>query len=163
MPRQRRRLTLQGALVALLAAIGFAGCGIVPSPTAPQPSLAIHVQLPDGVAGLARSDGQLSLMLPVSGGGVSAATSATDRPGKTAVHLLTRGGDTGTTTNTFVFGNAPIGATSIEVQPGGAVGVVQGGLFLVGLAQKDQVPSNLTWRFLNSAGAVIETGTGITG
>ncbi|MBI3745869.1 MAG: hypothetical protein HY264_04980 [Chloroflexi bacterium] len=111
---------------------------------------------------MARSDGQLTLFLPKSGG-VYAATSKPDRPGRAMVYLSTLGGDTGAATNSFVFGNAPPDATSVVIQPGRETGKVEGGLFLVGLAQKDLLPTNLAWQFLSSAGTVVQAGTGISG
>ena len=163
MVRPRLGSARRVAIGALLMASGLSGCGFLPSPTSPPPSLAVQVRLLDGgLAGLARSDGRIWLMLP-SGTNVSAATSAADSPGTTAVHLLALGGQTGVSANSFVFGNAPTGAVTVEVGPGKATGTVRDGLFLVALPQRDMSPSNLSWRFMISTGIVVESGTGITG
>src|SRR4051794_973413 len=107
------RLQRTLAWVSLIGAFATIGaCGPiepveVPPPTAVIPSVALKVDLPDGQAGVARSAGRLRLFLAGTDGAFFEATSNPDHPGTTAIHLMSYGGETGRTSNSFIFGNAP--------------------------------------------------------
>jgi hypothetical protein len=157
----------QARMAALATAISVlvAACGVVAPPprSSPLPSPVVTIDLGDGVAGIARTGGRVILLVPDGSGGVFEFTSAPDQPGTAAVHLATFGGDSGRTANSFVFGNAPSGASRVEVAPGALAAAVRGGVFLVALEAKDLLPADVHWTFFNASGAVVSQGRGITG
>ena len=89
-------------------------------------------------------------------------TNTPDRAlGDPAVHLAALGGDTGKQVNSFVFGNAPVGAVTIEVSPENVTAPIENGLFVVGLKAKDLQPRDLHWKFLRPDGSVVLAGDNI--
>ena len=154
-----RPLLLAIAVIGLLVG----GCGIVPSATRPAalptaPRLDVQIDTPDGPAGLARNGNGVDLYLHASDGGTYKVTSAATGSPPT-VHLYTQGGATGRQTNTFVFGDAPAGATAVIVN--GSRASVTSRLYVVGLSVRELTPNALSWAFLGPGDNVIEQGSGI--
>jgi hypothetical protein len=152
-----------GLVVLVLLGSLVAGCGTVSTatPTAP-PSLVTRIETPDGSAGVARINNALQLLL-FADGGWHPVTHVPDQPGQTTIHLYTYGGDSGRTTNSFVFGDAPPGAAMFRVSLEGAQERVTSGVFLVALRLKDLTPSELHWTFLKADGTTLSSGSGIQG
>jgi hypothetical protein len=154
------------AVVTVLCGL-LAACSIVgpmPGPSEASttvPSLVASVMTSDGTIGVARENGQLLLMLADEQRVLHEVTRSPDQVGETSVYLLAYGGTSARALNSFVFGNAPDGATRIEVL-GATATAVNSGLFVVGLSAKDLRPDQLRWRFLGADGSVIREGTGIT-
>jgi hypothetical protein len=157
----RKHLRLSTELVAVL--LVATGCGsLVPSssPTT-APSLVIETETVDGLIGLARGDGALALLIADESGGLSQITVVDDRAGDTTIHIATLGGQTGRQINSFVFGNAPAGASRVDVTNEGASTGVSDGVFVLGLRERDLNPANLHWAFLAPDGTVILQGDGL--
>jgi hypothetical protein len=152
-------------LVALLAPFALAGCsllapGVQPVPPTPLPIFAVTLDTPDGEVGVVRKQSGLELVFVNGGGGTSAQFDG-QAP---HIYLITYGGETGQTYNSYVYGVAPAGATSVEFAGFDAPlrSPIVGGTFLVALKEKEVKPSDLHWTFLSGAGAVILRGSSIT-
>ena len=147
------------ALIGLLVA----SCGFVPSPTPSAgppsaPPFDVLIETPDGPVGLTRSGSSIGLYLHSSDGGTYNVTSTPTGSAPT-VHLYAQGGETGRQWNTFVFGEAPVGAMAIQVN--GSRAAVRDGLYVVGLAVRELPPDALVWSFLGVGDGVIAQGSGL--
>jgi hypothetical protein len=82
---------------------------------------------------------------------------------KWSTQLLSLGGQTGDSWNTFVYGSATDDASRVTlVGYSGAGGQVVDGAWVVVLHAKDFKPSDLHWRAVDAFGHVLESGTGIS-
>ncbi len=148
------------ASVAILAVIG--GCVLAPTPVPPTPEplppLTVRVPTPDGFVGLYREAFRVHLVLGEFGGGSS--TPFGEPP---TVHLLTAGGMTEAAYNSFVYGEAPAGAATVELAGFETLGgQVVDGLYVLAIRDKDMNPALLRWTFRTAADVVLAVGTGIT-
>lgn len=151
-------------IVALVAAgIVVLACQPSPSGTAQacRPPLAVQVESADGPVALARISDRLVLCVAGPDGDLKEVTAVERSDRRPTVHLVAYGGSTGRHDNSFVFGDAPVGAARVEIEPGAGRGVVAGGLYVVALPPRDLRPDQLVWRFLGAPGNVIASGTGI--
>jgi hypothetical protein len=151
-----------GRPVAPLALIGalVMGCGLATPSVRPPSAPAFNAQIatPDGPVGLVQTNDSIELYLQSSDGGTYKVTSTPSASAPT-VHLYSQGGATGRQLNTFVFGEAPDGATAVMVN--GTRTVVTAGLYVVGLAAKELRPDAIVWSFLGASDQVIARGSGI--
>jgi hypothetical protein len=145
---------------ALLVGALVAGCGLVTPSAGPPTSPAFNAQIttPDGPVGLVRTADSIELYLQSSDGGTRKVTS-TPRGSAPTVHLYSEGGDTGRQVNTFVFGEAPGGATAVIVN--GTRTAVTDGLYVVGLGVRELLPDAVIWSFRDAGDQVITQGSGI--
>lgn len=145
---------------ALLVGALVVGCGLVTPSAGPPTAPAFNAQIttPDGPVGLVRTTDSIELYLQSSDGGTYKVVSAlsTSAP---SVHLYSQGGDTGRQLNSFVFGEAPDGATAVMVN--GTRTIVTDSLFVVGLAARELRPDAFVWSFLGASDQVIAQGSGI--
>jgi hypothetical protein len=158
--RRAGRCAIQSLAALAVAGLLATGCGLF-EPSSPAPSFVAAFAGPEGLVGLTRSNGAIALYIPNGAGGTTEITTTPDRPGDLTVHLAALGGSTQARLNSFVYGNAPAGAATVEVTPETVVGQVQNGLFVVGLQQKDLNPLLLHWKFLRLDGTVVLSGSGI--
>jgi hypothetical protein len=152
-----QKRTLAGALIGLLvSACGLLAPSVAPPPTAP--AFNVQIATPDGPAGLVRTGNSIDLYLQASDGGTYKVTS-TQAGSPPTVHLYSQGGATGRRLNTFVFGDAPDGATIAVVN--GTRTDVTDGLYVVGFAAPDLQPNALVWSSRDATDQVIAQGSGI--
>jgi hypothetical protein len=154
--------------VGRLAAFGLfglfvSGCwymtpSVTPSAAPTAPEFDVRIDTPDGPAGLVRNGESLDLYLRSSDGGTYKVTTA-PRGDPPTVHLLSMGGETGRQTNSFVFGDAPVGATAVVVN--GIRAAVSGELYVVALSTRELLPDAVVWSFLGPDEAVLVRGSGI--
>jgi hypothetical protein len=144
-----------------LAAAALSACGA--TPRLPVPDEAV-VHFGNEAAAAVIVDGTVELQVAVPGAASPATiTSGAGRAGDVSVRLLSYGGETGEEYNTFVYGTAPAGATSVSLfWPSGTVGgQVWGGAWLIVLREKDVTPGQLHWRFRSADGGLVASGDGI--
>ena len=82
--------------------------------------------------------------------------------GGSSAHLVSAGGETDDAWNTYFYGTAPPVVSRVVVdgyKPEG--GQVADGAWVLVFREKDLVPSDLAWQFLDALGKVIDSGTGI--
>ena len=144
---------------ALIGAL-VAGCSLATPSGGPPTAPAFNVQITtaDGPVGLVRNNDSIELYLQSPDGGTHKVTSTPSASAPT-VHLYTEGGDTGRHLNTFVFGDAPAGATAVIVN--GTRTNVTDGLYVVGLAVSELLPDAVVWSFHGASDQVIAQGSGI--
>ncbi|HJP88005.1 MAG TPA: hypothetical protein VJ850_03100 [Candidatus Limnocylindrales bacterium] len=154
----------RATLVAAIVSFALQGCSyLAPTPSivveTPLPNFTTRVDSPDGVVGVVRSGTTIRLVFLPGGGG----TSAQVEGAAPHVYLMSMGGETGATYNSWIFGIAPEGATTVELA--GAVDAISApmvdGVFLIGLKAKDIGPGALNWTFRSPGGAVVARGNGI--
>ncbi len=145
------------ALIGLLVA----GCGVLGPTVAPAWRLAPKLQTPDGIVGVFRdADGVHLVLGDQDTGGQRDGADGETLP---TIHLFSTSGQTGRTYNSFVFGLAPPGATSVKLTTlDGIGGEVEGGLYLIALREKDILPNKLNWAFLSESGLIISEGANVT-
>jgi hypothetical protein len=153
----RRRVHAAIAVAALMVV----ACGSTRAPAQSPPALAVSIQSPEGPAGVAVHDGTMQLYLTDSDGLHMVTSSPYAASRAPTVYLYSLGGTTDRAVNTFVFGVAPTGAAAVLIEPGDVHGTVANGVYLAGVPQKDVVPRDVTWSFLDSIGRVISQGTDI--
>jgi hypothetical protein len=154
-----RRAASLGSL-ALAAAI-ICGCG--GTARLPVPDGAV-VHLGDSDAAAVLEGGLVELLVAVHGQqDLRTITSGAGRAGVLSVRLLAYGGDTSEQYNSFVYGTAPAGATSVSLSwPADDVGgQVWGGAWLIALPEEDVTPDQLHWQFKAADGSVIASGDGV--
>lgn len=79
-----------------------------------------------------------------------------------SLNLLSLDGDTGDEWNTWVFGTAPDGVSRVELAGyEGEGGRVVDGAWVIVLRDRGLTPDDITWRFVDSLGAVLDSGVGI--
>jgi hypothetical protein len=83
--------------------------------------------------------------------------------GPNGVQMISYGGETGETWNTFVYGVAggEVSRVVLDGRPG-AGGQVIDGAWVIALRERDLEPGDIHWRFLSARGGVVASGTGIT-
>ena len=154
----------RATVVAAIVAFALQGCSyLAPTQSAvietPLPNFTTRVDSPDGVVGVVHAGTTIRLVFLPGGGG----TSAQIQGAAPHVYLMSMGGETGATYNSWVFGIAPDGAATVELA--GAVDAISApmvdGVFLIGLKAKDIGPGALSWTFRSADGAVLAKGAGI--
>lgn len=81
----------------------------------------------------------------------------------TTVRLVTLGGETGLRWNTYVFGTASDEVSRVELEGfSESGGQVVDGSWVIVLPDRDVTPRDLNWRLVDSSGALIDSGRGIT-
>jgi hypothetical protein len=160
----RRSEAPKRLLVGLALALLY-GCNVVgpTKPLASAPALALEITTQGGLAGLFRTGNEIDLYTASTGHPLSLLTGATDSSMPPSVHIVSLGGDTGQSVNTYVFGAAPQGAVQVTVGPSGARADISAGLFLIPLPAKDIDPSQINWSFVSADGSIIATGSGPRG
>lgn len=114
------------------------------------------------VAARVAGQGVEVLALPDSVGKVRSLTLGNAPIDANSAHLLSYGGDTGSEWNTFFYGTAAEGVSRIELgRPGAIGGAVVDGAWLIALPDRDLMPQDISWRFLDADGAVVLEGSGI--
>jgi hypothetical protein len=146
--------------LALLAlSLTLSGCALyqaAPTPAPVPPQLLVSIDTVDGTIGVFRAAGRLHLWI---GNDVTSQAETTPP----TVHLISYGGETGLTYNSFVFGTAPPGAVRVELAGFQAIGGdVKGGAYVLAVRDKEVLPTQLNWTFLAAGGAVVLKGSNIT-
>jgi hypothetical protein len=124
------------------------------------PAFTRRLETPDSIVHVLLQERSVVLTF-VSGGGGTRRDIEVDAPN---VYLLSYGGESGLTYNTFVFGRAPAHAARVELA-GFAQSLqspIVAGAFVVALKEKDVSPNDLHWTFLSGNGTVIARGSNIT-
>lgn len=87
---------------------------------------------------------------------------SSEHGGGASAHLLTAGGETDDEWNSFFYGTAPPAVSRVLVDgfdPEG--GQVVDGAWVLVLPDKDLVPGDMHWQFIDAFGQIIDSGTGI--
>ena len=157
-------------LISVIIGLSVLGCSWSNQPHEPArtwpPDGALAVKLPLGsdLAAIVRENGRLWLLVGPAAGPVTARTSFPDKPGKTGtatVYLATAGGTDPGAYPTFVFGNAPPGASAFYLNLQGSLVGFNQGVFLAAAPEEDVLPDSFTWSFTSPAGPIILSGLGI--
>ena len=164
--------------VSLLGFLVLAGCTVIGQASPPAPTSAADpgaaagvpvpqvVQLDPDTAVVAKLDLeglQLVLLLRQGSGWSAHMLSITrSREAQNSLHLVTYGGATGATFNTFLYGTASPGVARVSVsEMSGVGGAVHGGTYVIALPDKNVAPEQLHWTFFGSDGTVVIQGDGI--
>ena len=85
-----------------------------------------------------------------------------DGGGPSSANLFSLGGETGDEWNSYFYGTAPNAVSRVTVEGFAAEGgqVVEGAWVVV-LREKDLIPDEMRWEFVDAFGGVIDSGTGI--
>lgn len=162
----------------LLGLLFLAGCTVIgqASPPAPTPAAdpgaaagvpgpqVVQLDADTAVVARLRPEGlQLVLLSRESSGWSAHILSITrSREAQNSLHLVTYGGATGTTFNTFLYGTASPGVARVSVsEMSGIGGAVHGGTYVIALPDKDVAPEQLHWTFFGSDDTVVIQGNGI--
>ena len=151
------------ALWLAVVILSLAACASPVAPTPTPPAMDVVADTPEGQAGVATDSARIHLYLSDADGVLGEVATYEDSGGHTSVHMVTYSGETGRNTNTFAFGYAPKGAVSVEVGPQSVATALENGVFVAVLSAKDLPLPDLSWKFLDASGKVIEQGTGLEG
>ena len=85
-----------------------------------------------------------------------------DGGGPSSANLFSLGGETGDEWNSYFYGRAPNGVSRVTVEGFAAEGgqVVEGAWIVV-LRERDLIPDDMRWEFVDAFGGVIDSGTGV--
>ena len=125
------------------------------------------VRLADSSAVAARrSDGSVQIIgfdLSENGDWVTSVRgSGSPAPASGSAHLISTAGETDAEWNSYFFGTAPEFVSRVSVEGlEGAGGQVVGGAWVLAFREKDLVPTELRWQFLDARGRVVDSGTGL--
>ena len=87
---------------------------------------------------------------------------SSDHEGQASAHLMSAGGETEDEWNSYFYGIAPSSVSRVVVEgfhPEG--GQVVNGAWVLVLREKDVVPDQMHWQFIDAFGRIVDSGTGI--
>lgn len=157
-------------VVLALTAVGLAAC----APTSLEAQVralglepAALVRLADDRAVAARGGGGSARVIELRADGEGAwrtqeIAGSTFDAAPFSTHLLSLGGDTGDEWNSYFYGTAPADVSRVTLDGLGAVGgQVVDGAWVLALRERDLVPDDMHWTFVDAFGQTIRSGTGI--
>lgn len=151
------------AACALLSVVSACLPGVTGTPSFVHLPLIVRVTTEDGVTGVARRANVLLLLTGPTEDQLLEQTSIPDKPGELSLGLLTVGGEAPPRTYyTWVFGNAPSGASRFDATLEGIGGEVVAGVFVYGMRPKSLPVDDLVWSFTDQDGAIVLHGRGLT-